>query len=329
MSSISHNRRLHISLRQIAKDIQHRQRNQRLRLNHITQTQPRRNNTPTPALDPGKRSGAGILQRVDNQRIRNRIIQHALMRVDQARRLSQTRALQERVRRADVARVVDEARGGGAFLRLDDLVRERVHGGGGDVGGVAAIGVELGDEGGVVLLLEHGGHAGDGVAGCEARTDDVRERGAVVVGRDGDVVGDDFGDRGPVLEGPLGVEGALRPGYDCRLGVGDGVEVLESVGDVLGADLGVGQQVIGDVQIDWVCEILLCEKFADIGTEIDVSRRSCARGHENGLLLAPSEAGGDVDCGAELVLGCCEGCVAGNSVVECLQRRHSRVGTRW
>jgi len=67
-------------------------------------------------------------------------------------------------------------------LRLHDLVGEGVDGCGGDVGGVAAVGAELGDEVAVVLLLDDGGDAGDVVCGAEAGTQDVGEYGAVVVG---------------------------------------------------------------------------------------------------------------------------------------------------
>lgn len=50
--------------------------------------------------------------------------------------------------------------------------------------------------------------------------------------------------------------------------------------------------------------MLLGKQLADIGAEINVSRRACTRGHEDGLLFAPSEAGWDADCSSELVLRC-------------------------
>jgi hypothetical protein len=43
---------------------------------------------------------------------------------------------------------------GGSVLRLHDLIKKRVDGGGRDVGGVSAIGTELIHEGGIVDLLD-------------------------------------------------------------------------------------------------------------------------------------------------------------------------------
>lgn len=86
---------------------------------------------------------------------------------------------------ADAAGVPDDARGGRARLRLDDLVDEaRVDARGGHVRRVAAVGAQGRDEVAVVLLLQDR-------LGIEEdqRLDEVCFDGAVVVGRDGDVVG--------------------------------------------------------------------------------------------------------------------------------------------
>lgn len=81
------------------------------------------------------------------------------------------------------------------------------------------------------------------------------------------MVCDDFGDGGPVFEGPLGVEGALGPGDDGTFLAGHGVEVLQGVGDVFSAHLGVGEEGVPDVEVDGVGEGGSREEFADVEAE--------------------------------------------------------------
>jgi hypothetical protein len=64
--------------------------------------------------------------------------------------------LQERVGGPDAARVVHEAAGCGACLRLDDLVEETVGCGCWDVSRVSAVRTKLGDKVAVSFLLDDG-----------------------------------------------------------------------------------------------------------------------------------------------------------------------------
>ena len=68
------------------------------------------------------------------------------------------------------------------------------------------------------------------------------------------MVGHDLRDGRPVFEGPLRVEGALRPGYDRGLLGCHGVEVLKGVGDVLGVGLRVVEEILRDVEVHGVGE---------------------------------------------------------------------------
>lgn len=69
---------------------------------------------------------------------------------------------------ADVPCVEKIAGGGGAFLRLDDLIGERLNCGGWNVRGIAAVGAEFGDEVAVVVLRDNRGHTRNLVRGCKS-----------------------------------------------------------------------------------------------------------------------------------------------------------------
>lgn len=56
---------------------------------------------------------------------------------------------------------------------LYDFVGEGINGSGGDICGIAVVGAKLGDEIGLVLLLEDGGGTGYIVSGGETGTEDV------------------------------------------------------------------------------------------------------------------------------------------------------------
>lgn len=63
----------------------------------------------------------------------------------------------------------------------------------------------------------------------------------MVVRRQGDEIARDGAGRGPVLERPLRVGPALRPGDDADVLAAHAGDVVHGVGDVLGVDLGIAK----------------------------------------------------------------------------------------
>lgn len=116
----------------------------------------------------------------------------------------------------------------------------------------------------------------------------------------------------------------MRPGYNSWLLAGHSVEVLQSVRDVLGVPLDVGEQLVGDVEVDGVGEGGGGEEFAGVNVEAGEARCSCP-GRHDGLFLTPSESRREIHCCMECRLGDVKGSIAGDGVVECLEQRYRGV----
>lgn len=122
-----------------------------------------------------------------------------------------THGLELGIGNAHTAGVVEEAGRVGVLLGLDDFVEDGVDVCRGDVCGVAAVVAQGADEGRVVVLLADGWV---GAGGYETGAEGIGEDCAVVVWRERDFVGEMLPGGGPVLQCPLGVDGAGGPG-DC------------------------------------------------------------------------------------------------------------------
>lgn len=95
--------------------------------------------------------------------------------------------------------VLDEAGRNGTALGLDDLLEKEVDSGGVNVGLISAVTTELGEEGGVVVLLDDGGDASYWISCSKSRAQDIGERSAMVIERDGYVIRDALRDKRPVF----------------------------------------------------------------------------------------------------------------------------------
>lgn len=129
--------------------------------------------------------------------------------------------------------------------------------------------MELGEEDGVIALLDDGGDAGDCISCSNSRAEDISERSAMIIGGESYVIRDDLRDGRPVLERPLWVQASLTPGNDGGLLVGHGIQVSEGTGNVFGVTLCVVEKIVWDVEAYGICEAFLRDNLANVGLEVN------------------------------------------------------------
>lgn len=185
-----------------------------MRRQHIRQTQTIGGKLRTlgARVHAGETARSGVSQGIDRERVGQRIVQHTLVIVVEraTRRDGTADTLQLDVCNTDAASVFQKGRGVGVRLGLNDLVKDGVDVGCGDVGAVAVVVAQRADEGRVVGLLDDGGCAAGDVGAGDA--EEGFELAAVVVRGDADGVAEMLAVRGPVLQRPLAVERTGRPG---------------------------------------------------------------------------------------------------------------------
>ena len=86
--------------------------------------------------------------------------------------------------------------------------------------------------------------------------------------------------------------------------MGNTIDVVYSVSNILGIRLSVIEQEAWDIQPDWVGNVRSLQQRDIVSHESDIAGISCTRDEDDGLWCIPSsvlEGGRDVDCTPKLL----------------------------